>query len=424
MNVVALVWMVLLLLANGFFVAAEFAYIAARRNVLEQESSGAASTAVKITRDLSLSLTAAQLGITMATLLLGFVAEPAVAAILEPAFELVLPVSADVVHTISLILSLTIVVYLHMVVGEMAPKNVAITAPERTALVLARPFRAFMVVFRPIIHLLNAIANAVLRLLGVRPADRLAAGHSAEDLATIIAAGRQEGVIEDFAHQLLTGAIVFTDRDAETTMVPRPDVVAVPDTATPADIETLVTESGHSRIVIHSGDLDDVLGFVHVKDLLDIDPAVARAPIDAALVRPLPVVPESAPVHEVLAEMRRTRNHIALVVDEHGTSAGIITLEDIAEELVGDIRDEHDRQAGDVRRVGSGYVVAGGVRADRLASLGVDIPSGEYATIAGFMMERLGRVLHRGDRVVEDGWALEVLRMDGRRVVEVAVTPV
>lgn len=424
MNVVALVWMVLLLLANGFFVAAEFAYIAARRNVLEQESSGAARTAVKITRDLSLSLTAAQLGITMATLLLGFVAEPAVAAILEPAFELVLPMSAEVVHTISLILSLTIVVYLHMVVGEMAPKNVAITAPERTALVLARPFRAFMVVFRPVIHLLNGIANAVLRLLGVQPADRLAAGHSAEDLATIIAAGRQEGVIEDFAHQLLTGAIVFTDRDAETTMVPRPDVVAVPDTATPADIENLVTESGHSRIVIHSGDLDDVLGFVHVKDLLDIDPAVARAPVDAALVRPLPAVPESAPVHEVLAEMRRTRNHIALVVDEHGTSAGIITLEDIAEELVGDIRDEHDRQAGDVRRVGSGYVVAGGVRADRLASLGVDIPSGEYATIAGFMMERLGRVPHRGDRVVEDGWALEVLRMDGRRVVEVAVTPV
>ncbi len=424
MNVVALVWMVLLLLANGFFVAAEFAYIAARRNVLEQESSGAARTAVKITRDLSLSLTAAQLGITMATLLLGFVAEPAVAAILEPAFELVLPMSAEVVHTISLILSLTIVVYLHMVVGEMAPKNVAITAPERTALVLARPFRAFMVVFRPVIHLLNGIANAVLRLLGVQPADRLAAGHSAEDLATIIAAGRQEGVIEDFAHQLLTGAIVFTDRDAETAMVPRPDVVAVPDTATPADIENLVTESGHSRIVIHSGDLDDVLGFVHVKDLLDIDPAVARAPVDAALVRPLPAVPESAPVHEVLAEMRRTRNHIALVVDEHGTSAGIITLEDIAEELVGDIRDEHDRQAGDVRRVGSGYVVAGGVRADRLASLGVDIPSGEYATIAGFMMERLGRVPHRGDRVVEDGWALEVLRMDGRRVVEVAVTPV
>jgi CBS domain containing-hemolysin-like protein len=210
--------MVLLLLANGFFVAAEFAYITARRNVLEQTKSPSAVVAVRLNRDLSLSLAAAQLGITMASLVLGAVAEPAVAGILEQLLGFV-PLSENTIHVISLIIALTIVVFLHMVIGEMAPKNVAISNPERAALLLALPFRGFIVVFRPLIALLNGIANGVLRLFRVKPANALDVGHSAEDLAVIIATGQEEGVIKDFAHRLLSGAIIFGDLSDATSRV-------------------------------------------------------------------------------------------------------------------------------------------------------------------------------------------------------------
>jgi putative hemolysin len=230
-------------------------------------------------------------------------------------------------------------------------------------------------------------------------------------------------VIEDFAHRLLTGAIVFTERDAAETMVPRPDVVAVSAAATARDVERMMVESGHSRIVVHRGDLDDVVGFVHIKDLLDIDDDAADRPLDPAVIRPMPVVPESAPVQGVLVEMQRTRSHIALVVDEHGSSAGIITLEDIAEELVGDIRDEHDPRSSEIRKVAGGFVVAGGVRPDHLRELGVAIPAGEYDTVGGFLMNRLGRVPDVGDEVDEAGATLRVRRMAGRRIAEIEVTP-
>jgi CBS domain containing-hemolysin-like protein len=418
----ALVWMLLLLVANGFFVAAEFAYIAARRNVLEQRQTASARAAVRLTRDLSLSLAAAQLGITMASLLLGFVAEPAVAAILERGLAF-LQLPPDVLHAIALAVALIIVVFLHMVVGEMAPKNIAISAPERAALVMALPMRAFIIVFRPAITLLNGIANTVLRLFGVPPVGALDVAHSAEDLAAIIGAGRREGVIEDFAHRLLTRAIVFGDCDASAVMVPRPDVVAAPADATVAEIEDLIERTGHSRIPIHTGDLDDVIGFMHAKDLLDVDDEARDLPLDGALIRPLGVVPEMAPLRTVLGEMRRTRHHLALVVDEYGGTAGIITLEDIVEELVGDIRDEHDPRSTRVRTLEGGAVIAAGsVRAHELAPLGLELPEGDYETIGGLVMDRLGRIPRRGDVVETDGWRIQVVRMDGRRVGEVEIT--
>jgi len=422
MNWSALLWMILLLIANGFFVAAEFAYITARRNVLEQTEGRSAQVAVGLNRDLSLSLAAAQLGITMASLLLGAVAEPAVAALLEPAVG-VLPVSEDVVHGIALVIALLIVVFLHMVVGEMAPKNIAISAPERSALAMALPFRGFIFLFKPLIALLNATANGVLRLFGVPPAVALEVGHSAEDLAVIIATGRREGVIEDFAHRLLTGAIVFGDLDASEVMVPRPDIDAAPSSASVAEIQELMRVTGHSRIPIHGGDLDDILGLVHVKDLMidEIDP---DAPLDRELIREALVVPETAPLRSVLTEMRQGRSHLAVVVDEHGSTAGIITLEDIAEELVGEIADEHDPQEQRVRLEPEGQIIAAGtVRPDELSRYGVKLTIGDYETIGGLVMDRLGRVPRRGDLIEDQGWRLRVRSIEGRRVSEVEITP-
>lgn len=415
--------MVVLLLANGFFVAAEFAYITARRNVLEQTPGGSARIAVGLNSNLSLSLTAAQLGITMASLGLGAVAEPAIAHLLERALGF-MPIPEGVIHGIALAIALFIVVYLHMVIGEMAPKNIAISSPERAATGLARMFRGFIIVFRPLIAILNAMANWVLRMFGVKPADSLEVGHSADDLAVIIATGQEQGVIEDFTHRLLTGAIVFGDLDAGEVMIPRPDVVAVPAEATVADVESVMTATGHSRIPVYRGDLDDVVGFIHVKDLIGVAEEDRERRISQALIRESLFVPESAHIRSVLDEMRQTRIHFAMVIDEHGSTAGIITMEDIAEELVGEIRDEHDRRERRPTRTVDGRILAPAlVRPDQLSEYGVDLPEGEYETLGGLIMDRLGRLPVTGDVIEEPGWTLKVTSTDGRRVREVELTP-
>lgn len=416
--------MVLLLAANGFFVAAEFAYITARRNVLEQKSTPGARIAVGLNRNLSLSLTAAQLGITMASLGLGAVAEPAVAHMLEGLLGFV-PLPDQAIHVVALVIALLVVVFLHMVVGEMAPKNIAISNPERSASALAHLFRGFIIVFRPLIATLNALANGVLRLFRVKPADSLEVGHSADDLAVIIATGQEEGVIEDFTHRLLTGAIVFGDLDAAETMVPRPDVVAVESGASVGEIEELMKRTGHSRIPVYRGDLDETIGFVHVKDLMGVADGDHDRPIDLSLVREPLFVPESAHIRSVLDEMRRTRIHFAMVVDEHGSVAGIVTMEDIAEELVGEIRDEHDRRERRPVMTRDGRVLAPAlIRPSQLTEFGIDLPEGEYETLGGLIMDRLGRLPRPGDVVEEEGWKLRVTSTDGRRVSEVELSPI
>jgi CBS domain containing-hemolysin-like protein len=424
MNWPALLWLVLLLIANGFFVAAEFAYITARRNVLEQTPGPAAQIAVRLNRDLSLSLAGAQLGITMASLVLGAVAEPAIAGFLEAGLGLT-ALPENVIHGIALAIALMIVVFLHMVIGEMAPKNIAISRPERSAIVLAVPFRAFMFIFQPLIWLLNGVANSVLRLFGVRPADALDVGHSAEDLAMVIGAGQEEGVIGEFAHNLLTGAIDFTERDVTVAMTPRPDVVAANVDEPASEILEIMKRTGHSRIPVHTGDLDEIRGFVHIKDLIAIDSTSLGRSVDPDLIREALAVPEMARIQSVLTEMRRSRSHIGIVVDEHGSTAGIITMEDIAEELVGEITDEHDTedQAVQVNPDGS-IMTTGNLRIEELAEFGVDLPEGEYGTVGGYMMDRLGRVPRRGDLVETDMWKLQVRSIKGRRVGEVAITPV
>ncbi len=423
MNPLALVWMVIFLIANGFFVAAEFAYITARRNVLEGMPGRSARVAVKLNEELSLSLTAAQLGITIASLLLGAIAEPAVAGLIEPLIALT-PLPEGAVHPMAFTIALLIVVFLHMVVGEMAPKNIAISNPEQSAIAMALPFRGFILALRPLIALLNGAANGLLRIAGVDPAERLDLGHSAADLAIIISAGREEGVIEDFAHRLLTGAIMFRELDASEVMVPRPDVQSANAESPVAELRELMRSTGHSRIPIHTGDLDDTVGFVHVKDLMALEEASLKEPVSQDLIRPMLVVPETARLRSVLDGMRKERNHLALVVDEHGSAAGIITMEDIAEELVGEINDEHDLRTRTVARRRDGLVLAAGVvRLDQLTRLGIRLPDGEYETVGGLVMDRLGRMPVQGDEVEVDGWLILVNSIDGRRVREVLIGP-
>jgi len=336
----------LLLLANGFFVAVEFALIASRRTKLEalaDDGSSRARLALGSMGHLNLQLAGAQLGITMASLLLGYVAEPSVAGLIEDALDAVVDLPSGVVHTIAFVVALTIVAFLHMVIGEMVPKNVAIADPERTMLALAVPNRAYVTVFGPVLRILNALSNAGVRLLGVEPRDELATAASAEELAAMLGASRDEGLIEDVAHQLLTGALDLGDRRIATVMVPPDRVVWLPRTATPAEAEALVVASGHTRLLVAGAGVEDLLGFVHAKDLLTLSGPARHRPLPLGRVRRMLVVEARTSLDDALLEMQQARVHVAVVTDGDGRTLGIATLEDVIEALVGDIRDESDR---------------------------------------------------------------------------------
>jgi len=338
--VIGLLIAALLLVANGFFVAVEFALVATRRSRLEQlaaEGDARARAAVASVSDLSFMLSAAQLGITLASLALGYVAEPSVAHLIEKPLEWA-HVPHDLVHPIALVLALTIVVFLHMVVGEMVPKNVAIAEPDRTALWLALPMRGFTVLFRPVIHVLNVLANGGLRLLGVEPTDELVTHATGDELAGMLEASREEGLLDEVEHRLMAGALGFPQREVTSVMVARDDVVAVPVDTPVEEVERIAAGYGHSRLPVYGRDLDELLGYVHAKDLLALPPEQRSGDLGRAIVRRMLTVPTDRTLMDLLLAMKRTRLHFAVVVDGAGGVAGIATLEDVLESLVGDIR--------------------------------------------------------------------------------------
>ena len=335
---------VVLLVANGFFVALEFALVGSRRSRLEPlAASGdrAAQRGLDAIGELSVQLAGAQLGITMASLLLGLVGEPAMAHLLETLLEHVPAIPEGVVHPISFVIGLTIVVFAHMVLGEMVPKNLTLTHPETTLRLIVAPNRLYLGLARPVVRVLNALANVGVRLFGVEPRDEIASAHTAEELAVLVAASREEGAIEGFAGELLSGVLDFGARQVHQVMVPRDRVRTLPRMVTVAQAEDRVREEGHSRLpVLGTGGVDDVLGFLHTKDLLTIPESGRDRPLPARLIRRMLVVPRDRSLEDLLLAMRRSRVHFALVVDADGTTAGIVTLDDLLEELVGDITDE------------------------------------------------------------------------------------
>lgn len=337
---------VLLLLANAFFVAVEFALIAARRTRIEplaESGNRRARVALAAMQDLGVQLAGAQLGITMASLGLGFVAEPAVAELLVHGIEAVAHWPSGLVHTVAFVVALSIVVFLHMVLGEMVPKNIAIAGAERTLLWLAVPNRIYVTAFRWVIVVLNSAANGVVRVFGVTPPDELRTAHTPEELTRMLASSRREGQIDDFEHELLRGALHFGRRPAREVMVPRPGVVTVPRWATVARVEQAVVDSGHSRLPVTGGSPDELVGFVHAKDLLALPPEAYDAPLPVGVIRRMVVVGPDIPLEQLLLALQLARVHVA-VVTESGRTLGIVTLEDLLEQLVGDIRDESDRE--------------------------------------------------------------------------------
>lgn len=426
MSVFALFVVVFLVLINGFFVAVEFAFTASRRTVLEErETSGSrlAHWALASMNELPVTFAGAQLGIAGASLALGFVIENSLEVAFHGIYE-ALGLSGGVVTTLSLATALVIVAFVHNVFGEMAPKNATIAAPERIALIVSAPFRGYVTILRPIIFALSWTASGVLRLFGVRTRHAVEIAQSAEDIATLVKTIGAGGVIDAGSSRLLASALKFQDTVVSEVMVPRPDLIAVSTKESAAAVERTVVETGHSRIPVYGDDLDDIRGFVHAKDLLTVGGDRYHQPIEGRLIRAVPVVPETMPVSPLLETMRSEGVHIAVAIDEHGSVAGLVTLEDIVEELVGDIRDEHDiREVMEVRAAGRNrFLVAGQTRLDRLADVGAVLEDGDYETVGGYLMAELGRVPRHGDSVTTETFEIRVRRMDGRRVREVELT--
>lgn len=423
MSISAILVAIVLVIANGFFVAVEFAFTASRRPALDELAASGnrfARWALASMNELPVTFAGAQLGVAGASLALGFVIENSMEASFESFYDaLGLPHGA--VTTLAVTTALLIVSFVHNVFGEMAPKNATIAAPERAALLLSAPFRAYVTVLRPIILALSWIASSLLRVFGVQARKSVEVSHSAEDIAALVKTIGAGGVINPSSSRLLSSALAFQDTVVSEVMVPRPDLVAMSVDSDAEAFERAVVNTGHSRIPVFGNGLDDIRGFVHAKDLLAVQAEKRSSPIDESIVRRVPVVPESTPISPVMEMMRSEGVHLAVAIDEHGTVSGLVTLEDIAEELVGEIRDEHDiREVMEIRPAGRDrYLVAGQTRVDRMEILGVDLGPGEYETVGGYLMDQLGRIPRRGDTVVTDHFEMTVRRMDGRRVREV-----
>ncbi len=336
----ALLIAVLLLAFNAFFVGAEFALISARRSQIEpraQAGSRMARTTLHAMENVSMMMAAAQLGITICSVGLGAVGEPALAHLIEPLFERA-GVPEAFVHPVAFVLALTVVVFLHVVLGEMVPKNIALAGPERSALVLGPILVAVATPLRPIIVALNAAANATLRLLKVEPKDEVSSTYTREEVAALVEESRGEGLIEADEYDRLAGALGFTEKTVELVCLPSGGLTTISRGATPADVEALCASTGFSRFPVEAGD-GELIGYLHIKDVLEPDAERRERPIDDKWVRPFATVTHESPLHEALEVLQRRGSHMARVVDDAGTTLGVATLEDVIEELVGEIRD-------------------------------------------------------------------------------------
>lgn len=407
-----------LLALNGFFVAAEFALLASRRSRIEQlaaDGDRRARHALAGLRELTLMLAGAQLGITMCSLGLGAVAEPAVAGVIESVLGQAFTLSDTTRHVIAFSIALSLVVFLHMVVAEMAPKSWAIAHPEKSALLLARPFRFFVSLLRPLIRLLNGLASITVKAVGVEPQDERAMAHSPSDLLLLIEESAGHGGIAAEEHKLFARSLELSGLIAADAMTARRDIVAVGAEVTAEFVAAEAHRTGRTRVVVHEGDLDHVRGFVHAKDVLRLENGTWSSTQAGSLTRPIMVTPEHHGLEDLLLEMRTRRQHISLVVDEHGMVLGLVTLEDVIEELIGDFDDESDRRLGDAELLDDGvWRIPGTMRVELFAECtGVALPDGDWQTVAGYVIDALDEIPAQGECVRTELGEFRVVAMDG-----------
>jgi len=408
----------LLIAANALFVAVEFALIAVDRIRVERlaaEGRRAARTALSLLKSLSFQLSGAQFGITVTSLALGFIARPSIAAVLEPAAD---RIAGGAAEGLSIAAALAIAVVVQMVLGELVPKTLAISRPLPTSLRLAAPMKGFAAVAGPFIRLLDGSANWIVARLGIEPAEELSEARSREELAWLVRSSGREGAIRPSRARLLTRAIRFTERDAADVLVPRVSVSAIEHRQSVADLVSLSGQTGFSRFPVIGADIDDVVGVALVKNVYEVPSEQwANTPVADIMRTPL-IVPETRNLRSLLLDMRSQRSPLAVVMDEHGGTAGIVTQEDLVEEIVGEIADEHDdTEPPAVAREAGELVVQAGIHPDELEDLtGVKVPDGDYETLAGFILEHLQRIPSAGEVLLFQGWEFLVESIDRHRI--------
>lgn len=417
-----------LIAANGWFVAAEFAFVSVRLGQLEELAAAGdrrAARGVSVRRRLSFVLSGAQLGITATSLLVGFIAEPVLGDLIEPLVALA-GFGEQAASGIALTIGFILATGAQMIFGELAPKNLAIARPLPVAVSLARSTQLFTRLAGPVIRVFDGSANALLRVFGVEVTEEEETRPlSPEELGIIITESTEQGALAPSQAKLLVRVLQFRTLRAADAMVPRNQVVSLPGEATCAELRRLAADTGLSRFPVVGEGLDDVRGIVEVRDVLRVDPAVRDRTAVRNLLRPVLAVPESAPLGQLLADLRAAHRQMAVVVDEYGGTEGIVTLEDIVEELVGSIEDEYDLGEPLAQRLGDGaFLVPGSWRLDEVRrETGVELPAGDYDTLGGLVMQRLGRVPEVGDEVVVAGAVLVVEAMDDHAVQRVHLAP-
>ena len=417
-----------LTIGTAVFVAAEFAFVALDRTTVQkaiEQGDAAAKPVLTSLTQLSTQLSASQVGITVTTLLLGYLAQPSVGKLLRSPLSAV-GVPSSAVEPSAMAAALVLATLFSMAFGELLPQFLGISAPLRTAKVVALPVRVFSVATKPLIIVLNGSANLVLRAFGIIPQEELSGARTPQELASLIRRSAAVGTLDQGTARLVTRSLYFGDRTAADVMTPRVHGMAIERTASAEDVVRLARETGHSRFPVIGEDWDDVDGLVHVKRAIAV-PHERRAdvPVSALMVDAL-VVPESIRLDPLLLMLRGAGHQMAIVVDEYGGTSGVVTLEDVVEEIVGEVSDEHDRArtTGRISTDGS-WTVPGLWRPDEVRDrLGAPVPDGPaYETIGGYVMACIGRVPVIGDEVLVTGWTMRVDAMDGRRVDRLRFTP-
>ncbi|MGG7307378.1 hemolysin family protein [Curtobacterium sp. AB451] len=426
-DIVMLIGGILLTLGTGVFVASEFALVNLDRADVEARrdrgETGLAPVigALKVT---STHLSSAQLGITLTTLLTGYLLEPSVAKLLEAPF-LAMRLPEAIVETVGSIVALVIATLLSMILGELVPKNFALALPLQTAKLVVPLQVAFTTVFKPAVAVLNGTANAVLRAMGIEPQEELSGARSAEELTSLLRRSASEGSLEQDTATLLERTISFSELSASDVMTPRPRLSTIRVSESADDVIALARRTGFSRFPVIEEDADDVVGIVHVKQAVAV-PREKRPEVPVgALMTDAERVPETMPGDTLLTEVRGRGYQMVIVVDEYGGTAGVVTLEDLIEEIVGEVSDEHDRARIDVVRSRDWLTFPGLLRPDELEDrAGVTVPEdGPYETVGGFIMSTLGRLPVVGDEVRLDDGVFRVERLDGRRIDRIRWTP-
>ncbi len=428
-----LLLVVFLVLANGFFVAAEFALVAVRKSRIEamaNEGQKKAERVLGLLNNLNAYISATQLGITLASLGLGWVGEPAVAKLLDPALIWFANVtgmefiaSGAVLHTISFAIAFSFITFLHIVFGELAPKTAALELSERVSLWVALPLQIFYKVFYYPIRLLDWTGTKTVRIFGLHPSGEHGSSYTEDEIRQLINLSKESGHLNEEERTLINQVFEFSETVVREAMIPRTEIIAVPHTAKPEEIAKVFRQYGYSRLPVFRDSLDDILGVIHSKDVMQyllVRPKLFK--IERVLKKPLYVV-DTARLEDVLRQMQVAKTHFGFVVDEHGGIEGIITLEDLLEEIVGDISDEHDEEVGEQikEQTDGSYILDGGLAVrDLNKRLDLNLPVSEsYTTIAGFLMNESGEILEEGEEVKYNGHIFIIESVDKRRILKV-----